>query len=392
MTAKAIVELEPGAVREQLLDGLRRAGVDELEPGRDAEEALLCFRAAGSDRPALGRAVEVHVWTGGRSTREVNPFARGRVHHFLGAELEPSAIAALVEHVSGRGGLGVERLAGTGAKHEQRAATRSEDKAGLLGALSDFLVAAGALPHVKDGMLLLLDELFTNAIYNAPVDNGVHLNAKRPRSEPATSPRAVTVRWAADAERAVLAVRDEYGSLTPEVVLSALQRTHTPGQAAPQDKKGGAGLGFYYLLQSSNRLIINIEPDAFTEIIVVRRLTERRRDFMNNAPSFSLCAKERSGGKGARQWERWRVRWPASYGAAERACSGTVLDISPGGCFIHPAQEAARPPAGEEIEITLASEAGELPTIVRGLVTWCGFSHSHACEGFGVQFGKRGAT
>ena len=237
-------------------------------------------------------------------------------------------------------------------------------------------------------MLLLLDALFTNAVYNAPVAGGLRLNAQRSRSEAVESPKPVSLRWASDKERVVLAVRDEYGSLAPDAVLSSLRRTHGADQPAPEGKQGGAGLGFYFLLQTANRLVINIEPGVFTEIIVARRLQERRREFMNNPPTLNLCAPQSAAS--ARRWERSAVKWAAVYLGDGAPQPGTLLDVCPGGCFIRPETANEPPKVGSQIEITFPSDAGQLPMVMRGLVTWSGYSRQHACHGFGVEFAQPG--
>src|SRR4051812_42299274 len=130
MTAKAIVDLEPGALRSQLLANLRSAGVDCVDAGQPSDDAFAQFRAAGAERPAHATPTEVHLWTGRRLERRVNPFERGDVRHVVGSgrELDARTIHTLVEHLEGQQWIGVDRLVGPGAAAEQYVATRSDEK------------------------------------------------------------------------------------------------------------------------------------------------------------------------------------------------------------------------------------------------------------------------
>src|SRR5688572_20919960 len=156
-----------------------------------SEEALALFRAVGAHRPPAQNTPEVHVWTGRRLERQVNPFERGDVHHIVGAsrELDRGGISSVVEHLAGRDWIHLERLIAPDARREVFLATRSDEKSSLMVSFARFLDEQQTVAYVRDGMLLVLDELFTNAIYNAPIIRGVRANSVLHRSEVADSPR-----------------------------------------------------------------------------------------------------------------------------------------------------------------------------------------------------------
>src|SRR3954463_11443548 len=110
MTAKAIVDLDPGWLRDQLVDSLARAGVSCLSGEQGSDQALALFRAAGTHRPSSEQPTEVHLWTGRRLERALNPFERPDVHHIVGAgqALDPGTIHSLVEHLEGRDWIHLE--------------------------------------------------------------------------------------------------------------------------------------------------------------------------------------------------------------------------------------------------------------------------------------------
>ncbi len=43
------------------------------------------------------------------------------------------------------------------------------------------------------------------------------------------------------------------------------------------------------MLQNASRMIINIQSGQHTEVIVMRLIDERRRDFTNGTPTLNLC-------------------------------------------------------------------------------------------------------
>jgi hypothetical protein len=281
---QVVVDVSSAPVKERLKSALSEAGVEPVE--REVTDAVARFR----DQPGEATPETVHVWTGGRHDRGSNPFASPEIRHVLGAraEVDTATVRSIVDQIATESTMPLHTLLGDNARLEGYRAISSDQKKQLLDLANLFF--SGAPQHVKDSLLLGLDELFTNAVYNAPVDDkGKRPNAAVSRSVKVTSKRPITVRFARDGANAAIAVRDEYGSLDSATVLGALDRCYADRQAAPQDKAGGAGLGFYMLLQNSNRLVLNIQPGAFTEVIIVRKLGERRKSFAEGAPTFNVC-------------------------------------------------------------------------------------------------------
>src|SRR5690606_10108220 len=113
-----------------------------------------------------------------------------------------------------------------------------------LGHLQRFLNRPQVPRYVRDHAQQALDELFTNAIYNAPVDAmGMRPFGDKPRTEVVVSPRPVSVRFGLDHNYAAVAVRDFYGSLDADRVLQRLQVCFQPTGAPVEETGGGAGLG-----------------------------------------------------------------------------------------------------------------------------------------------------
>ncbi|MEE8410778.1 MAG: hypothetical protein V3T05_14355 [Myxococcota bacterium] len=168
---------------------------------------------------------------------------------------------------------------------EQAETTTSRQKSILIARFTQFLDGVGIRERQQHELINHLEELLTNAIFNAPVKDGHRPNAGLHRRNAAKSPRPVTLKWAFDRSRICVVVRDEFGSLDPGVVIDSFNRCFCGPKVAVQEKEGGAGLGLFTLLRFSSRLVINIVPGHSTEIFAVRRTDERRSPW----PTLNIC-------------------------------------------------------------------------------------------------------
>jgi anti-sigma regulatory factor (Ser/Thr protein kinase) len=240
--------------------------------------------ANGRGAPTLG------FWKGSRKQTTQDPFAGG-VRHVLGFSEapDPHGLRATLKSLQGKA-VAVEDFFVGDARYEIHAATSSAQKAELIGLLDDFCGDVGVKEHVIDELAEVFDELFTNAFYHAPMLDGVRVNSQKERSVDVESARAVTVTFAADSRRIALAMRDDYGSLEVDRVLSALGRCFGGAGASVSEGRGGAGVGIFMMLQKSNELAVNIVPNKYTEFVAVRSLEQSRRDFARSAPTMHIHA------------------------------------------------------------------------------------------------------
>jgi hypothetical protein len=84
-------------------------------------------------------------------------------------------------------------------------------------------------------------------------------------------------------------VKDQYGTLTPDTIVQNLSRCYQASQASVQHRVGGAGIGLFMLLQGSTRLVFNIAPGKFTEMIFLRNYKLARKKFADTAPTLNIC-------------------------------------------------------------------------------------------------------
>jgi hypothetical protein len=139
--------------------------------------------------------------------------------------------------------------------------------------------------------LTIADEFITNAFYNAPVDAaGGHLFAHVSRLEIVEPPRdrPVQVSYACDDQRAIIAVRDGFGSMDKQTLLDCLASTNRGLSEARIQSRGGAGLGIYTAFRSASHLSFHVAPTRFTECIGMLDIANGYRAYLNRGKSFEV--------------------------------------------------------------------------------------------------------
>jgi hypothetical protein len=80
------------------------------------------------------------------------------------------------------------------------------------------------------------------------------------------SPRPVSIRYAATADVFAVAVRDRFGRLAKNTILSYIDKCiHSPNQI--DRKTYGAGLGLYLVANSAASYVVNVAYDVATEVV-----------------------------------------------------------------------------------------------------------------------------
>lgn len=146
----------------------------------------------------------------------------------------------------------------------------TDAKQGLLENLSLRAQMAGLTRRGAQRLMSIAEELVSNALYNAPVDEaGRRLHAHKSRSERVTLDKgSVGVELAADEDRVALVVKDVFGTLSAETAFENLARCLRGGEDQIAEKQGGAGLGLYTVLLASNYLGVTVKPRR-TEIVAI---------------------------------------------------------------------------------------------------------------------------
>jgi hypothetical protein len=123
--------------------------------------------------------------------------------------------------------------------------------------------------QVRSAIGQVCEELLMNALYDAPVDaEGRQVFAEvdprdRTRSR---SPRPVSIRYAATDDIFAIAVRDRFGRLAKNTILSYIDKCiHSPNQI--DRKTYGAGLGLYLVANAAAAYVVNVAYGIATEVV-----------------------------------------------------------------------------------------------------------------------------
>ena len=123
--------------------------------------------------------------------------------------------------------------------------------------------------QVRNAIGQVCEELLMNALYDAPVDeDGRQVFAEiDPHDRTHTaSPRPVSIRYAATEDRFAVAVRDRFGRLAKNTILSYIEKCiHSPNQI--DRKTYGAGLGLYLVANAAASYIVNVAHGIATEVV-----------------------------------------------------------------------------------------------------------------------------
>ncbi len=123
--------------------------------------------------------------------------------------------------------------------------------------------------QVRNAIGSVCEELLMNALYDAPVDeNGNQIFAEiDPHDRTKTlSPRPVSIRYAVTEDRFAIAVRDRFGRLAKNTILSYIEKCiHSPNQI--DRKTYGAGLGLYLVANAAASYIVNVAHEIATEVV-----------------------------------------------------------------------------------------------------------------------------
>ena len=116
----------------------------------------------------------------------------------------------------------------------------------------------------------ILDELITNALYNAPTDlNGTFLYQHFDRKIDLILPQtqAAVLSCLLNDDKIYLSIKDPFGSLTKEKLFSYLSECWENNHVHVKNKKGGAGIGLHKIFRLSHKFVVNIIPGQFSEFI-----------------------------------------------------------------------------------------------------------------------------
>ncbi|ACY18813.1 transcriptional regulator [Haliangium ochraceum] len=208
-----------------------------------------------------------------------------------GDPFEPEELIITAEKILREELFGLQKYLVWGVEPSRLRIVRSDEKPAYIRAVTDYAELLGCNSRTTEMVRTVVDELVTNAIYNAPRDaDGCPKYAHLSRRESVVldESEVAELLFACDGSYIAIAQRDPFGSLTGETVISYLNRCLHKGPRQISTDAGGAGLGLYQVFQSLSKFIINIEPGRRTEVICLIDLRLSMRRFREAPKSFHI--------------------------------------------------------------------------------------------------------
>jgi len=144
-----------------------------------------------------------------------------------------------------------------------------QEKSLCISQIAEFAESMGVRRKYRESIEQCADEMLMNALYDAPVDE----QGRPIFSEIPTKTRIslrveqkVVVQYVCDGKQFAIAVRDAFGTLERSTVLRYLHKCLHNEQQIDR-KAGGAGLGLYFITNSSSGVFFNVLPGVATEAV-----------------------------------------------------------------------------------------------------------------------------
>ncbi len=167
----------------------------------------------------------------------------------------------------------------------------SAHKPEYIGAVARYASLLGCNARTVEMIETIVDELVTNAIYNAPrTADGEAKYARLSRRESVVldEHEIGELQFACDGSYIAIAQIDPFGALTQDTVISYLNRCLVKGPNQFSEASGGAGIGLYRVFQSLSKFVVNIDPGRRTEVLCLIDLRLSMRRFHQMPKSFHI--------------------------------------------------------------------------------------------------------
>ena len=192
-----------------------------------------------------------------------------RVNHVIvGDELDRGVFVTAQKLLTGDI-FGIEKYLPEGTPVHYLRLHDFEGRGRAIDTVLEFAEEARMRRQIRTAIGSVCEELLMNALYDAPVDElGNQLFAEiDPHDRTRTrSPRPVSIRYAATEQQFAIAVRDRFGRLAKNTILSYIHKClASPAQI--DRKTYGAGLGLYLVANAAASYVVNVAYGIATEVV-----------------------------------------------------------------------------------------------------------------------------
>jgi hypothetical protein len=163
--------------------------------------------------------------------------------------------------------------------------SESQEKPFLLNELEYFLNQYTGLMDIKDICLQSADEMISNALYNAPVNQtGKKLYEKTPRDVPVQLLTGLHNNLFAcfSPTKVIIGCEDPFGSVDLERVLERLKEVYPKNKAGTLDTKSGGGLGLNFMTTNSSNFYMYCQQKKKTVVACGFLLQGKRKNTSAN--------------------------------------------------------------------------------------------------------------
>lgn len=218
------------------------------------------------------------------------------VIHETGVDI--SDLLVTVQKIRRRDIFGLEKYFMWGVEPRCLRVRSSVEKNDTLGTITEYAESIGIPPRLRMAIRTVADELLTNAVYNAPVAaDGAPRFASLPRTTSVTLDpgEEIEVRYCCDGRRFGLSITDPFGSLHPSQVQDYLAKGFRGGDGQVSEGSGGAGLGFFQVLDSLSHFVVDLDQGKRTEMIGLLDVSGGYRTLAGCGKSFNIFVQGAAG-------------------------------------------------------------------------------------------------
>lgn len=205
--------------------------------------------------------------------------------------LEPEELIITAEKLLRQDLFGLQKYLLWGVEPYRVEIRDSRLKQDYINEVASYAMSLGCNHRTVEMIETIVDEVVTNAIYNAPRDeNGVAKYAKLSRRETVVldDHEVGELQFACDGDYIAISQIDPFGSLTQDTVVTYLNRCLVKGPEQFSEASGGAGIGLFRVFQSLSKFVVNIDPGNKTEVIALIDLRLSMKRFRQAAKSFHI--------------------------------------------------------------------------------------------------------
>ena len=263
---------------------LERAGA-EVDAVRSSEaiaaevipHRYVFFSASDGDVAALGALVpklrdraHVTIVTPRASLSDLTTYLRDdRINHVVvGEELDNGVFVTAQKLLTGDI-FGIEKYLPPGTPVHYARLRDFEGRGRAIDTVLGYAEQSKMRRQVRSAIGSVCEELLMYALYDAPVDAAgrpmfAELDPHHRRDT--RSPRPVSIRYAATDHLFAVAVRDRFGRLAKNTILSYIEKCiSSPNQI--DRKTYGAGLGLYLVANAAASYVVNVAYGIATEVV-----------------------------------------------------------------------------------------------------------------------------